>query len=248
MRVKRRNKRQLLYQAFMITLSQVQGVTQLLSKGELFISSPRQTTETTWSFCLSIHSWIILCWLQSSLASLSSSSIRSDTVEQFFIHETARCSSLRSPTGLNRTVLCLHLTSHSCHFKAVSLCSADVHHPSFIAAAADCVAWSGLWLHAAAVELAGDRSSHSERLLLTGNCLSVSLIGIKSLPFCQFLNRVQDRGLNGWLRSLGHQCINTLGSTWGLNEVYNIVIREIKDQSCSHSMYLAVMKFHFSIC
>lgn len=115
MSVKEQNRRQLLYQTFIITLSKVQGVSQLLSKGELFISSPRQTTKTTWSFCLSIHSWIILCWLQSSLASLSSFSIRSDTVEQFFIHETARCS---SPSGFNRTVLCLLLTSHSCHFKS----------------------------------------------------------------------------------------------------------------------------------
>lgn len=64
--------------------------------------------------------------------------------------------------------LCLHLTSVFTYlpFEKPLLCAALMSTilPSETAAAV-CIAWSYLWLHAASVELAGDRSSHSGRLI-----------------------------------------------------------------------------------
>lgn len=74
--------------------------------------------------------------------------------------------------------LCLRLTSnpHICHFEEPLLCAAPM---STIApletAAAACSASSYLWLHAAWVELARDRSSHSGRHSLTGDSAGIWL-------------------------------------------------------------------------
>lgn len=72
-----------------------------------------------------------------------------------------------SPLGLNRTILVCEfdLNSHICHFEESLLCAGPMSTiaPLETAAAAACCASSYLWLHAAWVELGGDRSSHSGR-------------------------------------------------------------------------------------
>lgn len=92
--------------------------------------------------------------------------------------------------------------SHSCRTKGHFFVFCAV--PTAVSsetAAADCVAWSYLWLRASLAELAGDRSSHSGRRPLTGDNPSIILVA----P----LN--SSKRLNGCFVSLSHSCIRCLG-------------------------------------
>lgn len=122
---------------------------------------------------------INLCSRQSSLTALRSSSL-SLRQRRALLHSwniTLLCGEFL-PLGLNRTILvsAFDLEPTYLPFEEPLLCAAPM---STIApletAAAACSASSYLWLHAAWVELARDRSSHSGRRSLTGDSAGIWL-------------------------------------------------------------------------
>lgn len=122
----------------------------LCAKGETLIWSPKLklTCNSSWNH------------------SVTHTEQHSDISPQFVIHEVFAA-------GLNRTglVSAVDLGAQILAIrKATSLCFALV--PAAVpseTAAADCTAWSYLWLRTASAELAGDRSSHSGSRPLTGD-------------------------------------------------------------------------------
>lgn len=162
-----------------------------------FVLSLRPTNNTlTQSFCLPVNSWIFLWEVQSSFAILKKqlNSLRR-CLAIFQSWDITLLSVTSCLWASTKPALCLLLTSVFTFlpFKKPLLCAVLMSTIlSSETAAAVCDAWSYLWLHAAPLELAGDRSSHSERHSLKGDDRRISMIEIKSQPFSYCLNANQE--------------------------------------------------------